>query len=121
MVQLNVTGPAHATYAGQDFDAPAELQPPFGTYAPTALQSLLIGLAKNTWLGRGGRRWKISRAIESIRPGPVDVSRFGLKLRLHHYGKYFVEKKMLLRIADYDRDELAWLRAAVKPGFHFVD
>jgi FkbM family methyltransferase len=103
------------------YDAPAAQQPPFGAYAPTALQSLLIGLAQNTALGRGSIRWAISQLIAGIRPGPVDVRRFGLKQRLHHYGPYFVEKKMLLHIQDYDRRELEQLRAAVRPGFHFVD
>ncbi len=107
--------------ADQGFDAPAAQQPPFGAYAPTALQSLLIGLAENTALGRGSLRWMISQMIEGIRPGPVDVERFGIKQRLHHYGPYFVEKKMLLHIHDYDHRELAQLRAAARPGFHFVD
>jgi FkbM family methyltransferase len=112
---------AALTPAQQGYDAPAAQQPPFGAYAPTALQSLLIGLAEKTALGRGGARWMISQMIAGIRPGPVDVQRFGLKQRLHHYGPYFVEKKMLLHIQDYDRRELEQLRAAVTPGFHFVD
>ena len=107
--------------APRDFDAPAAQQPPFGAYAPTALQSLLIGLAENTALGRGSLRWMVSQMIEGIRPGPVDVERFGIKQRLHHYGPYFVEKKMLLHIQDYDHRELEQLRGAVRPGFHFVD
>lgn len=105
----------------RDFDAPAAQQPPFGAYAPTALQSLLIGLAEHTALGRGSLRWMVSQMIEGIRPGPVDVERFGIKQRLHHYGPYFVEKKMLLHIQDYDQRELEQLRAAVRPGFQFVD
>ena len=107
--------------AGQGYDAPAAQQPPFGAYAPTALQSLLIGLAENTALGRGSARWMISQMIAGIRPGPVDVERFGIKQRLHHYGPYFVEKKMLLHIHDYDHRELEQLRGSVRPGFHFVD
>ncbi len=107
--------------ADRGYDAPAAQQPPFGAYAPTALQSLLIGLAENTALGRGSLRWMVSQMIEGIRPGPVDVERFGIKQRLHHYGPYFVEKKMLLHIQDYDHRELEQLRGAVRPGFHFVD
>lgn len=107
--------------ADRGYDAPAAQQPPFGAYAPNALQALLIGLAENTVLGRGSARWMISQMIAGLRPGPVDVRRFGLKQRLHHYGPYFVEKKMLLHIQDYDRRELEQLRAAVAPGFHFVD
>jgi FkbM family methyltransferase len=107
--------------ADRGYDTPAAQQPPFGAYAPTALQALLIGLAEKTALGRGSLRWMISRMIEGIRPGPVDVMRFGVKQRLHHYGPYFVEKKMLLHIHDYDRREFEQLQAAVKPGCRFVD
>lgn len=107
--------------ADRGYDIPAAQQPPFGAYAPTALQSLLIALAENTALGRGSLRWMVSQMIEGIRPGPVDVERFGIKQRLHHYGPYFVEKKMLLHIHDYDHRELEQLRGAVRPGCRFVD
>lgn len=105
----------------QDFDTPAAQQPPFGAYTPTMLQALLIGLAQSTAFGRGGARWMISQMIEGLRPGPVDVERFGVKQRLHHYGPYFVEKKMLLHIHDYDKREFEQLRTVVKPGCRFVD
>lgn len=117
----STTGAPILSRAGQGYDAPLALQPPFGSYAPTPLQSLLIGLARHTPLGRGRIRWIISNMIAHIRPGPVDVRSHGFKHRLHHYGKHFVEKKMLLHIQDYDKRELSWLRAAVRPGFHFVD
>jgi FkbM family methyltransferase len=103
------------------YDIPAAQQPEFGAYAPTRLQSFLIGLAENTPLGRGRLRWIMSAMIALIRPGPIDAWRFGFKQRLHHYGRYFVEKKMLLHIQDYDRRELARLRTAIHPGFRFVD
>ncbi len=115
-----MTTTAHST-TQQGYDAPAALQPPFGTYWPNALQSLLIGLAENTVLGRGRIRWMTSKLIERIRPGPIDVLRFGFKQRLHHYGRYFVEKKMLLHIQDYDKRELEHIHAAVRPGCRFVD
>jgi FkbM family methyltransferase len=96
-------------------------QPPFGAYAPTFMQGILIGLARHTPLGRGRSRWLISKMIEWIRPGPVDVLSFGLKQRIHHYGAHFVEKKMLLHLHDYDKREFAWLQAALRPDFRFVD
>jgi FkbM family methyltransferase len=93
----------------------------FGAFAPTPAQKLLIGLANATWLGRGGARWVMSSLIERIRPGPVDVERFGLKLRLHHYGTQYSEKKMLLKIAHYDREEIAHLLRNAGDAFHFAD
>jgi FkbM family methyltransferase len=107
--------------AGQGYDAPYRQQPAFGVYAPTPLQWLLINLARHTPLGRGRIRWLVSDAVARVRPGPVDVSCYGFKQRLHHYGKHFVEKKMLLHIQDYDKPEFSRLRSAIRPGFHFVD
>jgi FkbM family methyltransferase len=107
--------------AASGYDAPAAQQPAFGAFAPTPLQSLLIGLAEKTPLGRGKVRWMISALIARLRPGPIDVCRFGFQQRLHHYGRHFVEKKMLLHIQDYDRHELARLRTAIHSDFRFVD
>ena len=103
------------------YDAPAVQQPPFGAYSPTPLQSLIIGVAAHTILGRGRARWIISDVLTRLRPGPLDVRRFGMKQRLHHYGPHLFEKKMLLDIRHQDREELAFLRTAVQPGFRFVD
>lgn len=96
-------------------------QPPFGAFAPTALQRVLIDLAQYTPLGRGSLRWRIAALIEKLRPGPIDVIRLGHKMRLHFYGGHYSEKKMLLKIDQYDREEIAWLTRDMEPDFHFLD
>jgi FkbM family methyltransferase len=103
------------------YDAPAAQQPPFGSYSPTLLQSLIIGMAAHTILGRGRARWIMSDVLARLRPGPLDVTRFGMKQRLHHYGPHLFEKKMLLDVRRHDTDELTFLRNALRPGFRFVD
>jgi FkbM family methyltransferase len=113
-----VRDPARESVA---YDAPVAQQPPFGAYSPTLLQSLLIGVAEHTILGRGRARWMISDVLTRLRPGPLDVTRFGMKQRLHHYGPYLFEKKMLLDIERHDRDELIFLRDALRPAARFVD
>ena len=111
----------HRTLLTGDVDVPVDDASRFGVFAPTQAQKLLIALANATWLGRGRARWLMSALIERIRPGPVDVERFGLKLRLHHAGTHYSEKKMLLKIADYDREELAHLLRNARDTFHFAD
>jgi FkbM family methyltransferase len=96
-------------------------EPPFGAYAPTPLQSSLIALTCATPLRSGKLRWWMSRLIENARPGPIDVERLGLKLRLHYYGSNASEKKMLLAPGGYDRAELAAISRHLSPGFHFAD
>jgi FkbM family methyltransferase len=108
------------TCAGAPAPATADDEPPFGHFAPTAVQRLLIGLASNTPLGRGGARWFMSSLIERVRGGPVDVERLGLKMRLYH-AEHFSEKKMLLHMGQYDADEIAHLSKHIRPGFHFAD
>jgi FkbM family methyltransferase len=94
---------------------------PFGEFAPTPAQTALIGLANATALGRGRSRWLCSDLIEWMRPGVIDVERFGFNLRLDHRGARISEKKMLLKVADYDRQELAHLLSHVRDDFHFAD
>jgi hypothetical protein len=102
--------------AGADTDAF-----PFGEFAPTPAQAALIGLANATALGRGRSRWLCSDLIEWMRPGVIDVERFGFNLRLDYRGANISEKKILLKVADYDRQELTHLFSHVRDNFHFAD
>ena len=97
--------------------------PPFGAFAPTPLQESLIELACHTPLGRGRARWWTASLIERLRAGPIDVERLGLKLRLHYYGTHVCDKKMLLHVAGYDREEIDLLTREIDAYsfFRFVD
>ena len=101
--------------------SPAVDAMPFGHFAPTPMQCLLIALASHTPLGRGRARWQVSKALEAIRPGPIDAERLGVKMRLHHYGTYYSEKKMLLHFDSYDPEERAQITRHLRSGFSFAD
>ena len=118
---MGAPGPLTVVDAGRGAARDKAEAPPFGAFAPTRMQRLLIDLANTTFLGRGQARWFMSRQIERLRPGPLDVERFGLKLRLHHGGSEYSDKKMLLRPADYDRDEIDHLLRFAHGDFHFAD
>jgi FkbM family methyltransferase len=94
---------------------------PFGTLAPTLLQAVLIGAVSDTPWSHGQVRWATSALIERIRSGPVDVNRLGFKLRLHHYGRNYSEKRMLLSLRNYENDTRAFFRSRCRPGFRFAD
>jgi hypothetical protein len=48
--------------------------PPFGAFAPNAAQAAIIALAHRSRLKRGAFRPMLSRLINLLRAGPVDVS-----------------------------------------------
>ena len=81
----------------------------------------MIKLACRTPLGRGRARWWTSRLLERLRAGPLDVERLGLKLRLHYYGGHTCDKKMLLHVKGYDRQEIDLLAQENAGRFRFVD
>ena len=58
--------------------------------------------------------------IEQLRAGPLDVQRFGLKLRLH-YHRDACDKKILLHIGGCDSEELDCLTREMSSCFRFVD
>jgi FkbM family methyltransferase len=94
---------------------------PFGHFAPTRGQQVLIDLANATALGRGKARWRVSELLQRLRPGPIDIEHLGLKLRLHHDGGNYSEKKFLLHAHQYDRQEFGHLFRHDRPQFHFAD
>ena len=116
---LRIDGMNSAT--GSRIGAPAPDETPFGHFAPTAAQAALIALANGTPLGRGALRWTLSSLLEALRPGPVDVVRNGLKLRLHHAGANATDKKLLFASDDFDRPELDAILRHTGPRLSFAD
>ena len=92
---------------------------PFGALAPSAAQAAIIALAQRTGLKRGAFRPMLSRLLDLLRPGPLDVKYQGAAFRLHHLGSA-TERGALLN-PDYNIDELKFLRAHLRPGGVFVD
>ncbi len=98
-------------------DDPAS--PPFGGFAPTAMQAAIISLAQRTRLKRGAFRPMLSRLIDLCRAGPLDVHYQGAPFRFHHQDSA-TERGALLN-PDYNLDELDFLRAHTPAGGVFVD
>jgi FkbM family methyltransferase len=92
---------------------------PFGALAPNAAQAGLIALAQRTGLKRGAFRPMLSRLLNLLRAGPLDVKYQGASFRFHHLGSA-TERGALLN-PDYNLDELRFLRAHLRAGGVFVD
>ena len=92
---------------------------PFGVFAPNAAQATIISLAHRTRLKRGAFRPMLSRLVNLLRAGPVDVQYQGAAFRFYHQASA-TERGALFNPA-YNIEELDFLRAHVRPGGVFVD
>ena len=92
---------------------------PFGAFAPNAAQAAILSLARRTGLKRGAFRPFLSRLIDLLRGGPVDIAYQGASFRFYHQASA-TERGALLN-PDYNIEELNFLRAHTPPGGVFVD
>ncbi|MBC9883647.1 FkbM family methyltransferase [Bradyrhizobium sp. INPA01-394B] len=92
---------------------------PFGAFAPNAAQAAVIGLAQSSRLKRGAFRPFMSRLVDLLRSGPVDVQYQGASFRLYHQGS--ATERGALFNPDYNIDELDFLRQHTPGGGTFVD
>src|ERR1700743_637128 len=95
------------------------MTPPFGTYAPSALQNSLINLARNSGLHRGFYRPTLNRLLNALKSGPLDVTRDIGSYRLH-YQDNLIEIGILLH-PTYNSREIDFCRQGVADGGTFVD
>jgi FkbM family methyltransferase len=93
--------------------------PPFGAFAPTRAQAAIISLAQRTRLKRGAFRPWLSRLLNLLRAGPVDVQYQGAAFRFYHQAS--ATERGALFNPDYNLDELDFLRAHTPIGGVFVD
>jgi FkbM family methyltransferase len=93
--------------------------PPFGAFTPTRAQAAIIALAHRSRLKRGAFRPMLSRLINRLRAGPVDVQYQGAAFRFYHQASA-TERGALLN-PDYNLEELEFLRAHTPRGGVFVD
>lgn len=93
--------------------------PPFGTFAPTRAQAAIIALAHRSRLKRGAFRPMLSRLINRLRAGPVDVHYQGASFRFYHQAS--ATERGALFNPDYNLEELDFLRARTPIGGVFVD
>jgi FkbM family methyltransferase len=92
---------------------------PFGAFAPTAAQAAIIRLAHGSRLKRGAFRPWLSRLVNLLRAGPVDVAYQGASFRFHHQAS--ATERGALFNPDYNIEELDFLRAHTPDGGVFVD
>jgi FkbM family methyltransferase len=92
---------------------------PFGAFAPNAAQQAIISLAQRSRLKRGAFRPMLSRLVDLLRAGPVDVQYQGASFRFYH--KASATERGALFNPDYNIEELDFLRAHTPVGGVFVD
>ena len=108
------SGPSPRIAAANDPAAP-----PFGAFAPTRAQAAIISLAQRSKLKRGAFRPMLSRLVNLLRAGPVDVRYQGASFRFYHQTS--ATERGALFNPDYNLEELDFLRAHTPPGGVFVD
>ena len=92
---------------------------PFGAFAPNAAQAAIIAVAHRSRLKRGAFRPWLSRLVDLLRAGPVDVHYQGASFRFYHQGT--ATERGALFNPDYNLEELDFLRAHIPAGGVFVD
>ena len=92
---------------------------PFGAFAPNAAQAAIISLAQRSRLKRGAFRPMLSRLVNLLRAGPVDVTYQGASFRFYHQAS--ATERGALFNPDYNIEELDFLRAHTPAGGVFVD
>ncbi|MGC2777339.1 MAG: FkbM family methyltransferase [Bradyrhizobium sp.] len=93
--------------------------PPFGAFAPNAAQALVIRLAHESGLKRGAFRPMLTRVVNMLRAGPLDVDYQGASFRFHH--QVSATERGALFNPDYNREELDFLRRHTPEGGVVVD
>jgi FkbM family methyltransferase len=92
---------------------------PFGAFAPNAAQAAIIRLAHGSRLKRGAFRPMLSRLVNLLRDGPVDVRYQGASFRFYH--QFSATERGALFNPDYNLEELDFLRSHTPAGGVFVD
>jgi len=92
---------------------------PFGAFAPNVAQAAIIRLAQRSRLKRGAFRPMLSRLVNLMRAGPVDVHYQGASFRFYH--QFSATERGALFNPDYNREELDFLRGHTPIGGVFVD
>ena len=97
---------------------------PYGTYAPTGLVAAIArrtaSIPAESWGGRRLALFLRRFAISLLRGRPLDVERYGARMRLHPYNNN-CEKKVLFTPQFFDPAERAVLRERLTPGCVFLD
>lgn len=97
---------------------------PYGTYAPTGLVARIAQrtqtLDERSWRGRRMAMLLRRIAISLLGGRPLDVERYGARMRLHPYNNN-CEKKVLFTPQFFDSQERAILKARLTDDAVFLD
>ena len=97
---------------------------PYGTYAPTGLVARIARqtgrISYASWAGRRLALFLRRVAIGLLRGAPLDVERYGARMRLYPYNNN-CEKKVLFTPQFFDPEERELLRTKLQPGCTFLD
>ncbi len=97
---------------------------PYGTYAPTGLVARIAQrtqtLNEHSWRGRRMAMLLRRIAISMLGGQPLDVERYGARMRLHPYNNN-CEKKVLFTPQFFDSEERAILKARLSDDAVFLD
>src|SRR5690349_8700387 len=101
-----------------------ETTPPFGTYEPSGLVRWIIErtgkLPEGLWGSRRAALFLRRTAIGLLRGAPLDVERYGARMRLHPYNNN-CEKKVLFTPQFFDSIERDILASRITDDFVFID
>ena len=92
---------------------------PFGAFAPNAAQQAIISLARRSRLKRGAFRPLLSRLVNLLGAGPLDVRYQGAAFRFYHQTS--ATERGALFNPDYNIEELDFLRGHTPAGGTFID
>lgn len=97
---------------------------PYGTYAPTGLVARIAErtqrLPDHSWRARRMAMFLRRLAISMLRGRPLDVERYGARMRLHPYNNN-CEKKVLFTPQFFDPQERALLKQRLSEDAVFLD
>lgn len=97
---------------------------PFGTYAPTGLVARIAErtqtLSDSSWRSRREALFLRRIAISMLRGRPLDVERYGARMRLHPYNNN-CEKKVLFTPQFFDAEERSVLKQRMPQDGVFLD
>ncbi|KAB1075182.1 FkbM family methyltransferase [Methylobacterium planeticum] len=97
---------------------------PYGTFAPAGLVARIAErtarIPAGTWSGRRLALFLRRIAISLLRGKPLDVERYGARMRLHPYNNN-CEKKVLFTPQFFDPEERAILKARLPADCVFLD
>ncbi len=92
---------------------------PFGHFAPNALQCLLIGLSRASFLKRGVFRGSMTRLILALGRGPLDIRFRGAGYRIR--GEQNLIEYGLLLVPTYNGTDIDFLLEGAPDDAGFVD